>query len=157
MKKGNEYHRKGLGMGVAPHQHQLCANLIMFGLMKRVPKHLRLNFLPDSTVKEDLKEGEKRIRPDISYYKGACYTKGDCNHSDLLFVVEVVGVNGVGYSTRRIKELFQREKTMQEAFLYNYEEKRWTRFLRENGKVDDKEEAYSVTFGFSMSSIEGLE
>ncbi len=156
MKNGNDYYRKGLGMGVAPHLHQLCANLIMYGLMNRVPKHLRLNFLPDSTVKEDLKEGEKRIRPDISYYTKASYRKGDCNHSNLLFVVEVVNVNGVGYSTRRIKELFHREPSLQEAFLYNYEEKKWTRFLRENGKVDDKEDPYSFTFGFCMSSIEGL-
>ncbi len=115
-----------------------------------------MNFLPDSTVDEDLKNGEKKIRPDISYYADASYANGDCNHANLTFVVEVVNTNGVAYSTGRIRELFRREPTLEEAFLYNYEERSWKRFLRENGNVDENEKSYSKTFGFYMTSIEGV-
>ncbi len=59
------------------HLHHLYRNLIMLGLMERVPKNMRMNFLPDSTVDEDLKNGEKKIRPDISYYADASYANGD--------------------------------------------------------------------------------
>lgn len=138
------------------HLHHLYRNLIMFGLMERVPKNMRMNFLPDSTVDEDLKNGEKKIRPDISYYADASYANEDCNHANLTFVVEVVNTNGVAYSTGRIRELFRREPTLEEAFLYNYEERSWKRFLRENGTVDENEKSYSKTFGFYMTSIEGV-
>ncbi len=151
--KKTEY--RGLGMGACPHKHQMCVGVIHNRLVDKLSAKYRINFLIDSTVTEvEWQEGERRVRPDISFYAKVNVTKDEVEHSNLLFVVEIVRCGGENYSTERIKELLNKSKTLREAFIYNYEKNEWIRFSKEakDGVIDD----YSVVFGFALGPIGDL-
>ncbi len=148
--KKTEY--RGLGMGACPHRHQMCVGIIYSRLIDKLQAKYRVNFLIDSTVTEvKWQEGEKRVRPDISFYANVKAIKDEVEHSDLLFVIEIVRCGGESYSIDRIEELFEKSKTLREAFLYNYEKNEWVRYSKEvkKGVVDD----YSTVFEFRLGSI----
>ena len=151
--KKTEY--RGLGMGACPQKHQMCVGVICNRLIDKLSAKYRINFLIDSTVTEvEWKEGERKVRPDISFYAEVNVTKDKVKHSNLLFVIEIVRCGDEGYSTDRIKELLHKSKTLREAFLYNYETNEWFRFSKEaeDGVVDD----YSAVFGFALRPIGDL-
>lgn len=151
-KKKNSY--SGLGMGACPHKHQLCVGVIHGRLINKIPCKYSTNFLIDSTVDEiDWQKGEKKIRPDISFYADVNTIKDDVKHTNLLLVIEIVNNNGVSYSKGRIEALFRRSQTLREAFLYNYEKNQWIRFSRKEDGVWDEEKDYSTVFGFYMGPI----
>lgn len=142
---------KGLGMGAPAKNHQSYLGQAFLKLVSKVSQKYQCNFLIDTAVEGYVPKGEKKIRPDISFYAKAD-PKAEF-YSDLLFVMEIVNNRGEKCSTGRILELFNREPTLTEGFVYNYERDTWARLSRKDGEVISEPKAYSLTFGFSIKSI----
>jgi hypothetical protein len=143
----------GLGMGAPAKSHQRVVGRAFFNLLKMTPEEYRNNFALDTTLDVVWKDGEKKIRPDITFYN-LCENNKDKTLKDVLFVLEVVNNNGVRYSTERIRDIFKRESSFVEGFIYNYEKESWTRYAKKNGGMDNpKNTSYSLTFKCNIAFI----
>ncbi len=137
--------RRGLGMSRPAHTHQIVCKKLLSGLDKlieRKSKRFSTNLLYENGVKlEGSKNGEGEIVPDISFYnKSYRDIGGNLAVDDLLFLIEVSKGKYCERTEKNIKNLFARESTLQEAFLYYYEIAKWVRYTRVEGSDNPLEE-----------------
>ena len=145
--------RKGLGMGAPSKSHQRIVARVIRKLTLKVSEAYENNFALDTTLDVDWKNGEKKIRPDIAFYKYGGDQDGKDILKDVLFVMEIVNNAGVKYSVGRIKGIFNREPSLKEGFLYNFEKETWTRFTKKDGKIVPESTTYSLTFKCDIASV----
>ena len=158
MRKDN---KRGLGMWAPSDNHQSIVGRAFRKLIGLVPETYENNFAIDTTlqVAVDWREGERKIRPDIAFYNFWKEKENDKKKKviilkDVLFVLEIVDNDGVGYSTDRLRDIFNREPSIIEGFLYNYERNLWTRFSKKDGGMDNpKQTSYSLTFKRDIASV----
>lgn len=137
--------RRGLGMSRPACIHQMVCRDLFSGLnnyIKRKKKRFVYNLLYENGVKLDgSKNGEGEIVPDISFYNKSYYRKEESwVVDDLLFLIEVSKGKYCERTEKNIKNLFARESTLQEAFLYYYEIAKWVRYTRVEGSDNPLEE-----------------
>ncbi len=153
--------KRGLGMGVPSKNHQGIVGRAFRKLIGLVSESYENNFAIDTTlqVAVDWREGERKIRPDIAFYDFWEERENEKKKKviiwkDVLFVLEIVDNDGVSYSTDRLRDIFVREPSIIEGFLYNYERNSWTRFSKKDGGMDNpRQTSYSLTFKCDIASV----
>lgn len=125
-----EYH--GLGMASPSHDHRDLQRKITGNFQKKTSwkESLKLQY-------EQAVDGpdDREIEPDISYWGTRKPRRGKkgVKLDDLLLVIEIVhSKNNWDYSYLRILDAFNFKETMQEGFIYNYENGKWWRFRKAN-------------------------
>ena len=148
-----EYH--GLGMASPSRTHRHIQGNIIGNYNRRTSKKeaQRLQF-------EQAVEGPdgREIEPDISYWGSVKSTHDgdDVEMEDLLLVIEIVhSPKNWDYSYQRVVDAFNFEETMQEGFIYNYENGKWWRLRRDEYGDIYKEEGkdYSSVLGLYVHTL----
>ncbi len=148
---------KGLGMARPERIHQMICKKLLVGLNQRIGeknKRFCANLLYEDSIRtKGTDEKDREIVPDISLYNKYYEEKKKPRLDDLLFLIEVSRGKKCVRTERNIKDMFSREPTLQEAFLYYYEIDKWFRYTRVKGaKVPYSIEQtdYSEVFGVSL-------
>ena len=133
IKKATGKSPKGLGMPTAKMIHSFFCKTIYDGLsditMKETNKLSRMNLDREAPVYLWGKRGE--IKPDVAYFTSIeRINQIEASYSKPIFEIEVVNKHGKKGSVENIHKVLNNVESMQEAFLYNYETKRWTRYTR---------------------------
>ena len=149
---------KGLGMPTAKMIHSFFCKTIYDGLsditMKETNKLSRTNLDREAPVYLWGKKGE--VKPDVAYFTSIERIKDttDAFYSYPLFEVEVVDNHGQRGSYNNIKEVLKNVYSMKEAFLYNYETKKWTRYTpSEDTEPQRAETDYSRIFKVHLNTL----
>ena len=148
-----EYH--GLGMASPSRTHRHIQGNIIANYALRTSKRERERLQFEQAV-----EGPdgREIEPDISYW-GSVKTApdgDDVEMEDLLLVIEIVhSPKNWDYSYQRVRDAFNFEETMQEGFIYNYENGKWWRLRRDEYGDIYKEEGkdYSSVLGLYLHTL----
>ncbi len=155
---------KGLGMARPECIHQIVCKRLLIGLNQHIGKKDKsfcANLLYEVGIRsKGTDEKDREIVPDISFYNKYYEEENKTKVDDLLFLIEVSRGKKCVRTERNIKDMFSREPTLQEAFLYYYEIDRWFRYTRVKGsKVPYKVERtdYSEVFGVNLKKYLLLE
>ena len=148
---------KGLGMAAAVKPHAwICKRLydkLSDLTMKKTNKLCRENLDREAPVYRWGLDGE--IIPDIAYF--TIITKDEKSepiYTDAIFEIEVVCNHGKKHSLDNIKEVLKNVKSMKEAFLYNYQTKKWMRYTPSDAPQFKGEESdYSNIFEVHLNSL----
>ncbi len=73
------------------------------------------------------------------------------HYEDPIFEIEVVDKHGKKHSLDNIDIILNKVASIQEAFLYNYETKGWTRYTPGNRKGEKTD--YSSTFEIHLNTL----
>ena len=122
-------------------------------LISLVPEEYSENFAYRIPIETELKDKDCEFCPDIAFYRLCDNQDGKDILKDVLFVMEIVNNAGVKYSVGRIKGIFNREPSLKEGFLYNFEKETWTRFTKKDGKIVPESTTYSLTFKCDIASV----
>ena len=147
-----EYH--GLGMASPSRAHRHIQGNIIANYALRTSKRERERLQFEQAV-----EGPdgREIEPDISYWGSVNPTPDDDDElEDLLLVIEIVhSQKNWDYSYQRVVDAFNFEETMQEGFIYNYENGKWWRLRRdEYGDINTEEgKDYSSVLGLYLHTL----
>ncbi len=145
---------KGLGMPSPGMIHSIACKILYDGLSdhtrKRTNKLSRRNLDREAPV---YKWGEKgEIKPDVSYFSSIRRISDiNASYKSPIFEIEVVKKHGKNKSLNNIKKVLKEVTSIQEAFLYNYETKEWTRYTP--GKQEGEETDYSSTFEIHLNTL----
>ena len=148
---------KGLGMPTAKMIHSFFCKTIYDELsditMKETNKLRRMNLDREAPVYLWGKRGE--IKPDVAYFTSIeRINQIEASYSKPIFEIEVVDNHGKRGSYDNIKEVLKNVVSMKEAFLYNYETKKWTRYTPSEGpEPDSKETDYSSVFRIHLDTL----
>ena len=145
----------GLGMASPTHRHRRIQRKIIVNYAKRTSTREgeRLQF--EQAVEGP---GGREIEPDISYWRSVKPTT-NCDDDELeglLLVIEIVhSPKNWDYSYQRVVDAFNFEETMQEGFIYNYENGKWWRLRRDEYGDIYKEEGkdYSSVLGLYLHTL----
>ncbi len=144
----------GLGMASPAMIHSLACKVLYDGLSdhtrKRTNKLSRKNLDREAPVYNWGSKGE--IKPDVAYFS-SIRRVSDINaiYRAPIFEIEVVRKHGKKSSLKNIIEVLKKVESIQEAFLYNYETKDWTRYTKEDLKGEKTD--YSSTFEIHLNTL----
>lgn len=122
-------------------------------LMRLVPKEYVENFACGIPIETELKDGNRKICPDITFYNLCENQDGKDDLIDLLFVMDFVRNTDEKLSTETIKGIFKCEPALVEFFLYDFEKETWTRFAKKDGEIVPESTTYSLTFKCDIASV----
>ena len=125
-----EYH--GLGMASPSRDHRHIEANIILNYFQRTSREEAKRLQFEQAVEGP---GGREIEPDISYWRTFKPRRGKKGVKlvDLLLVIEIVHTkNNWEYSYQRVLDAFNFKETMQEGFIYNYENDKWWRFRKAN-------------------------
>ena len=148
---------KGLGMPTAKMIHSFFCKIFYDRLsditMKETNKLSRMNLDREAPVYLWGKKGE--IKPDVAYFTSIeRINQIEASYSKPIFEIEVVDNHGKRGSYDNIKEVLKNVVSMKEAFLYNYETNKWTRYTPSEGpEPDSKETDYSSVFRIHLDTL----
>ncbi len=95
------------------------------------------------------------IKPDIAYFTSIKKSSDrNVSYTKAIFEIEVVDNHGKNHSIENIHKVFKTVKSMREAFLYNYQTKKWTRYFPTDGIEPGKEATdYSSVFNVHLGTL----
>ena len=145
---------KGLGMASPKEFHSLACKILYDGLSdhtrKRTNKLSRRNLDREAPVYGWGRKGE--IKPDVAYFTSITMVSDiEASYEAPIFEIEVVRRHGEKKSLNNIKDVLEKVTSIQEAFLYNYETKEWTRYTPENHKGEETD--YSSIFEIHLNTL----
>ncbi len=145
---------KGLGMASPRKIHSLACKILYDGLSdhtrKRTNKLSRRNLDREAPVYGWGRKGE--IKPDVAYFTSITRVSDiEASYEAPIFEIEVVRRHGEKKSLNNIKDVLEKVTSIQEAFLFNYETKEWTRYTPENHKGEETD--YSSIFEIHLNTL----
>ncbi len=146
----------GLGMSTPAEPHSWVCKRLYDGLsiITREKNKLEISNLDrEAPVYRWEKVGE--IKPDIAYFSSVEKASlMDVSYTKPIFEIEVVNNHGKKPSFENIKIVLQNVESMQEAFLYNYQTQKWTRYTPSGELEPNKEESdYSSVFKVHLDAL----
>lgn len=142
-----------LGMSAATDNHYHAINRIVDNLREALTDG---GFLQCKVNREVVILQKQERVPDITIWvSGNGENLYDRTVSLPIVTVEVVHTtDNVNYSTESIMDTLTRCPTLQEAFIYDYESGKWTRFWRNGSIIEHQEDDdFSLTYGIWMSEM----
>ena len=146
MRQNEEYN--GLGMPAPTKAHQRIIQTIRDNFVKRYPRYAANMLVTVSVIDEP-----ERV-PDLSLWRYVDKNDLFADPQEPILTIEITH-NDINdkYSEESILETFKYIPTLQESFIFNYADNRWTRFSKKGIEIVIEEKDYSRVLQCFMHSL----